>query len=860
VTRNVAVLLGVIISVAVAPAAEACDGLPLELALKDLQGMGLRIIFSSDLVLPTMCVQGASTLVPSRDVLEEILGPHGLTARDGPGGTILVVRSPRGPRSVTPGEIRGVVLRTRGEPPGESHTRALAGTRVSVADLDRVVLCAADGTYAIPDVPPGIYSVGASLHGFARAVTKNVEVLAGEVATLDFELGQAPVFLEEVVVTPSHFDLARERPHSTSFLSREELSQIPHLADDLYRAIGWLPGTSGTDYSARLHIRGGGQDETLVILDGLEIYEPFHLRDFGSLFSVVDSEAVEGLDVITGGFPVEYGDRLSGVVDIASKVPSSSIQTSIAASLMNTSVSSEGIFGGGNGLWLVSLRRGYLEIMLDWANSENNVAPTYDDALAKLQYRFSDQAILSANVLFSGDEMDLVEDGPTQGEPEENVLADDRSTYLWLNLRSEWTPRLFSQTVFSYGRQQRSRDGGIHHWDNSAVVDDERSSSFLGFKQDWTFDLSQRHFLKWGLDAKMVDARYDYQSWSIIRDPMVIGWGPPVFTARDVEMSLSGGNFGAYVADRVRIADPLIAELGLRWDTQSYVESDDNGQFNPRVSLVYMIDDDTSLRAAWGRFSQSQRIDELQVEDGCMIFHPAQFAEHWLVGIEHAFGKRMHFRAEAYYKNLTHVRPRYENLSHQLELFPEVESDRVKVAPERAEAKGVELVLKQTGVRGFSWWLSYVLSSAEDEIEGEMVPRSWDQRHALSFSLNFNRDAKWDLNLSGTFHSGWPRTAVTASFETAPDGSVHLTPSLGQRNAARYPDYLRFDLRVSRHFALSTSHLMVFVEVINLFDRDNLGQVDDLEFRGDGNGNVIVIPDFESWLPFLPWAGVRWTF
>lgn len=123
-------------------------------------------------------------------------------------------------------------------------------------------------------------------------------------------------FLDEVVVTPSHLRMLREEPEHRQFLSRDEVERMPHAADDLYRAVKRLPGKAGGDYSAAFSVRGGLAEELLVFLDGVELYEPFHFKDFQSAFSIIDSAAIGGVDLLTGGYPAQYGDKMSGVMDI----------------------------------------------------------------------------------------------------------------------------------------------------------------------------------------------------------------------------------------------------------------------------------------------------------------------------------------------------------------------------------------------------------------------------------------------------------------------------------------------------------------------------------------------------------------
>jgi hypothetical protein len=279
----------------------------------------------------------------------------------------------------------------------------LAGAEVRVLGSDLKAVSNNEGYFVIDGVAAGSHTIEVGCTGY---LSHKLEVSVSDGIDSEVTIALVPlVFLSEVVVTPSHFKLLGDQPEPRLFLDRESVDRLPHLANDLYRAISWLPGTSGDDISAKIHIRGGEENEILMMLDGLEIYEPFHLKDFDSIFSVVDGRAVGGLDMLTGGFPAEYGNRMSGVIDITSRTTTENLQTELDVSFINAGVLSEGSFAEDRGQWLVSVRRGYLDIVLGWVDDDSDFKPIYYDALAKLQYRISGRSTLSANLLASWDDL-----------------------------------------------------------------------------------------------------------------------------------------------------------------------------------------------------------------------------------------------------------------------------------------------------------------------------------------------------------------------------------------------------------------------------------------------------------------------
>ncbi|HEX7677413.1 MAG TPA: TonB-dependent receptor, partial [Thermoanaerobaculia bacterium] len=414
-----------------------------------------------------------------------------------------------------------------------------------------------------------------------------------------------PVAVDQIIVTPSHFGMLGSQPEQRQFLSRQDVRAMPHFSDDIYRAINRIPGSATNDVSANFNMRGGAQDEVEVLLDGVQIYQPFHVKDLFSAFSMLDAEVMGSVDVLSGGFPAEYGGRLSGVIDIASLTPDER-RTEVGVSMLNSRVLSAGSFRDGRGQWLFSFRPGYLHEVLRIVNQKTGLDPSYYDLFGKVQWRLSDATIVSANVLVSHDRLRL---------NDSDIQAHSRSAdqYLWLNARSALTPRLFSQNVISAGSISDQRQGVFVEQNEHGALSEQRSFRFAALRNDTTFNLTDRQKIKAGFRVEHVHADYDFVA-DALQQFAVFHGGLPNVVDRAVTLRPSGNDAAAYVADRVAIRPDFVIEAGLRADWESYTP--DGTHVLPRLNAGWAVTPSTSIRAAWGRFAQPQRVEELQVEDG----------------------------------------------------------------------------------------------------------------------------------------------------------------------------------------------------------------------------------------------------
>ncbi len=257
-------------------------------------------------------------------------------------------------------------------------------------------------------------------------------------------------------------------------------------------------------------------------------------------------------------------------------------------------------------------------------------------------------------------------------------------------------------------------------------------------------------------------------------------------------------------------------------------------------------------------FHQPQGIQDLQIQDGLTRFHGAERAEHLNLGLTHRFGESFELRADIYEKRYEDLRPRYENVLDVHEFGGESNFDRIRIEPETARARGLELTLRQRPMEGLDWWINYTWSKVEDEISGLQVRRSWDQRHALTGNLTWE-GARWSASAVARYHSGWPRTPLLVGPILDDAGFiVGIDTDISQRNTQDFDDYFRVDVRVSRTVPMDRGEFKFFVEVFNVLNAENQCCVEKHQLSiGPG---VSASPSITSYFPFFPSFGFSWTF
>ena len=809
--------------------------------IDEFRDAGHPFAYSTNLVSADLIVMAEPEATDPLDLVREILRPHGLTIRS-EAGVHLVVRFDS---AGLPGESVVLVVTTKGS--DQPVEKVVVLVDPALASAARHL----PGIYEYSDVSPGRYHFSIEAPGY-QPIRRVVDVWPGETTVVSIGMDAAKPEIETIAVSASRYEILRDIAASRFVMDQRTIQNMPDVGEDPMRAVQRLPGAAASGASAKTHFRGGEDSEIGIMLNGHGLFDPFHIRDFQSIFSAIDSRAIEGVEVYTGGYPVRFGDSMSGLVLMESLELLKPRHTEIGLSVFNSS-----FLTAGNSVdrsWLVSARRGNLDLVID----PEFGSPSYYDVFGEYKVDLSPNATLSINALFADDSVEVVLE--SEIDELERVVSDTKNAQLWVQLDNRWSSDLTSKTVLSAISFDNVRNGTLADENKFiASVYDDRQVGQFSFRQDWTWTSSKSHLMRWGIEGSHSTADYVYENSAQYGGLQALFADQPESTNLSASASPKGSSYSFYYSDRWKASPKMIVEWGLRWDDQTYTDQSSDSQLSPRLSLLRSLGAKTELRLSWGRYHQSQGINELQIEDGITTFWPAQKADHIIAGIRHLFRNKYSLRVEMFRKNMSQVRPRFENLFDPLGLIPEIQPDRVRLDPTSATSKGVEVSIDRPS-GPLTWWASYTLSEVTDRINGVDEVRSWDQRHAFQGGVAWTNE-KWDVALATSIHTGWPTSDLMLVEDGIDDeGEIEYVAIVGPRNVERLGTFASIDFRVSRKWKLKRGSFMAFLEISNLADRSNECCLDWDFDEDEDTGEEVFERGVDYWMPMVPAIGVLWEF
>jgi hypothetical protein len=651
--------------------------------------------------------------------------------------------------------------------------------------------------------------------------------------------------LEEVRVISSRYTLAAARLDRPFELDPADLRQQPALFDDALRAVRRFPGTAGSGLSSRTFVRGGVSDENLLLLDGMQLQDPFHLPGLPADLSVIDPVVLGRVDFYSGVLPVEFGNRMSSAIDMQTRAGADAFGGRLALGTVNASALLEGPLADGRGDWLAFARRSLIDVAASYLEPDFG-KPLLLDALARASYRLGDGSRVTLGGLGADDDLSLsINDG------DETTSSENDRAYAWLSLDQNWA-RTSVRTLLAHTSARLSRRGELQDAAGSlGNVDDDRDLESTVLKQDWSMRVADHDTLRWGVSLRRDEAQYDYQRLVSFPADVAALFDRPTLSQYAIATDVRLEQVDAYIGLRSVLSSRWSVDGGARWSQADYSTDQRESDWDARLGLLYSLSPTTRLRLSWGRMTQYWGAAELPVERNRAQFDPASTSDMRVLAWEHDFAGGLSLRAELFDKRTDDPRSRTENIVDPIALVPELRPDEMLIDPSIGRTTGFDVHASGPIGDRAQASLSYSWSHARDVIEGREFARSWDQRHSLTLGFGVER-SNWLLSMLLTARSDWPMTPVT---------EIPVPPGvqIGERNSAREEFYMTLDLKAERGFRLEVGSLHLALELSNAFNRENFCCTE-LEYARTTGGELLVTAERRNWLPIVPYASVAWEF
>ena len=777
----------------------------------------------------------------------------------GGGGIPVLAQAPQ------PGALQGRVRDEGGTPvPGVLVRLFSAGVATPLRGAESDDL----GFFHMEPLTPGQYLLEASRLGF-ETQTREMEILPGQRAEVDFSLVTAPLALEGISVeaerSRDRVRFEEEAGVTVRELAGTEIKAIPGLVEaDPLRAVEVLPGVVTTsDFSSAFNVRGGSADQNLILLDGQPVFNPAHL---GGFFSVFNGDMIQRAELRSGGFPARFGGRVSSVLDIQSDPGGGSFKADAGVSMLATRLAvGAGLpeawrsrFGLREARWRASARRSYFDQLLkpvfDFPYHLTDLQAVFE-GWTKGGNRFAVTAYKGRDVL-----------ALTRLDPEDFPLRID-----W-----DWGNDLVGLR-FTHPR----RDGGW--WEVRTGY--SRFTSGLSFPDFDDTDFRSE------IDQASIETDLELRPSAYLS--LTTGAGARALTENN--LASTGGTeffkgdgrgtelFG-YLQGEWKPSRDWLVELGLRGDSWTPEVGDPVRMLSPRVSAKrFFAGSQWAVKGSAGRYSQflhSIRDEELPLGLDTWILSgekaPHVVSDQVQIGLEGYPREGWFTSLEGYYRSFDGV--------VTLNFADNPNDDLDDYLPGMGAAYGADLFIRRSRGATTGWlalsWLKATRSFPDIQSGLDPAPEIiyapiFDRRLDVDLVLQKALQPGLELGIRWNFGTGLPYTRPLGSY-------LYLSPSgipgaglewersgpgteeeegegaygvvLGDRNRARYPARHRLDLSLRWILDRSWGRMTPYVSVLNVYNRKNV-----LFYFFEYSQSPPVRTGI-SMFPFLPTVGVEVSF
>jgi outer membrane cobalamin receptor len=581
--------------------------------------------------------------------------------------------------------------------------------------------------------------------------------------------------------------------------------EVPGGLENVFHTLQLLPGVTATsDFGSRQSVRGGGPDENLIVMDHIELHNPYRLFGF---VSGINPETVQNFELHTGAFSAQYGDRLSSllVIDTRDGSTDKAVQGLVSASITDANIVVEGrLPGSQRGSWLATARRTYYDVIAARLSTDIKQFPGFTDGQFKVVWNPAQRWRVAFDGLASGERMDLSDTTDTSALKDQ-ATAKTSTTLVGVTVEGNLGARALLRSTAAYSGLQDRFDLTTDGCATPLRPNTLDVSTFCGapialghtarthdasFREELALSAGTRHAIDLGAQARVMSNDLSVASegdnFPAIALPglglLGIGRLPWHLDNAPFTSSVDGNAVSAWVEDRMQIASRLSLVPGVRYDHIAFTKED---LISPRFAFSFALNERTTLTGSTGIHYQSPGYDKsflggsafaLDLTSSGASTLKSERAIQAVLGVERQLGHSLSLRVEGYDRQLDRLivgrleseAEREARVAEYLPAFWHALSTDVPTDPEitsvpvnggRGRARGVEVLLtKRPSDSRFSGWLSYTLSKSDRTAYGITYPFDYDRRHAATAVGEFRVSPRVTTSIAVQAGSGFPVT------------------------------------------------------------------------------------------------------
>jgi len=694
----------------------------------------------------------------------------------------------------------------------------LEGATIIVEDSNFFAVSDQNGFFQILDLPTTSYNITASFIGFKSQTKFNIIVKSVGNQSLDYSLNPTSDILDEVILIESPFKTSIETPLSTQTFSAVEIESYPGGNNDITRVIQSLPGISPSVGGFRndIIIRGGGPNETVYYLDGIEIPNINHFSTQGSSggpVGLVNISFIKDVTLSTSSFGAEYDNALSGVLAFKQRdANKEKLSGNFRLGSSEAGLTIEGPINDKSS-FIFSLRRSYLQFIFKAFGF--SFLPDYWDYQFKLSHEIDNNNSIKLIGIGSIDRL-------TVNEPDEFDFENQSVI--------EQIP-LTNQNTETFGLTWRRKYKSVNGFFDLSISNNNLNNNFIRYKNNLTksdptySNISRENEtklrfisnhnvndLKFSFGFNLMSAKYtnktkfDYFNINYSTDLNLIKYG---FFVKSSKLFFN---------------QDLGLSLGFRFDQDNFTSNNNIFRnFSPRLSLSYSLSEDNNwkLNLTTGLYYKIPTYTALGFKDINDNFSNTNLlytkSNHYVIGIEYNTSYSSRFTIESFLK-------KYNNypisvldnvsLANKGADF-EVLGNELLLSVGKGKSYGIEFLYQQKLQNNFYGIFSYTFFFSEfSNLDNIYLPSVWDNRHLISFTGGYKLKKNWEISSKLRFTGNTPYAPVDiVSSSTSYPEIIFDYSKLGDYSIQ---SFTKLDLRIDKRWNFKSTSMNFYIDIENV--------------------------------------------